>query len=132
MSTHIVSYTLLLLTVILSRRAVHLFSVNENLYTQKPFSNENFNLEALRPCQKILPGQMDHPLIQSGNSMGCHAVKWLGGQLRKFYLMHEEDRDRKSTRLNSSHVAISYAVFCLKKKTNNRLLHCLTGTIRTE
>src|SRR5690606_7401229 len=27
-------------------------------------------------------------------------------------------RDRKSTRLNSSHVKISYAVFCLKKKTN--------------
>src|SRR5439155_12354559 len=28
----------------------------------------------------------------------------------------EWDRDRKSTRLNSSHVAISYAVFCFKKK----------------
>src|SRR5207253_4581538 len=28
-------------------------------------------------------------------------------------------RDRKSTRLNSSHVAISYAVFCLKKKKKN-------------
>src|SRR5439155_19042250 len=28
----------------------------------------------------------------------------------------EEDADRKSTRLNSSHVAISYAVFCWKKK----------------
>src|SRR5690625_5915218 len=28
----------------------------------------------------------------------------------------QERRDRKSTRLNSSHVAISYAVFCLKKK----------------
>src|SRR5690625_6799775 len=27
--------------------------------------------------------------------------------------------DRKSTRLNSSHVAISYAVFCLKKKSDN-------------
>src|SRR5699024_7964175 len=27
--------------------------------------------------------------------------------------------DRKSTRLNSSHVSISYAVFCLKKKNNN-------------
>src|SRR5262245_64135430 len=27
-------------------------------------------------------------------------------------------RDRKSTRLNSSHLGISYAVFCLKKKTN--------------
>src|SRR5690606_40178733 len=28
--------------------------------------------------------------------------------------------DRKSTRLNSSHVKISYAVFCLKKKTDKR------------
>src|ERR1022692_4828980 len=30
--------------------------------------------------------------------------------------------DRKSTRLNSSHLVISYAVFCLKKKTNEDLL----------
>src|SRR3989442_10736112 len=29
--------------------------------------------------------------------------------------------DRKSTRLNSSHVRISYAVFCLKKKTGRRI-----------
>src|SRR5256885_12823810 len=28
-------------------------------------------------------------------------------------------KDRKSTRLNSSHLVISYAVFCLKKKKNN-------------
>src|SRR5699024_363628 len=38
------------------------------------------------------------------------------------YIKHEQDirsRDRKSTRLNSSHVSISYAVFCLKKKKNN-------------
>src|SRR5471032_3563845 len=28
-------------------------------------------------------------------------------------------RDRKSTRLNSSHITISYAVFCLKKKKNH-------------
>src|ERR1041385_8788966 len=32
-------------------------------------------------------------------------------------------RDRKSTRLNSSHGYISYAVFCLKKKKNKQLLH---------
>src|SRR5690625_2064627 len=32
-------------------------------------------------------------------------------------------QDRKSTRLNSSHVAISYAVFCLKKKSNTRHIH---------
>src|SRR5437588_9472954 len=30
------------------------------------------------------------------------------------------DQDRKSTRLNSSHTVISYAVFCLKKKKNNK------------
>src|SRR5438477_3102266 len=30
------------------------------------------------------------------------------------------NRDRKSTRLNSSHMSISYAVFCLKKKNNAR------------
>src|SRR2546426_1903341 len=30
-----------------------------------------------------------------------------------------DDEDRKSTRLNSSHLVISYAVFCLKKKNNN-------------
>src|SRR5205807_8717636 len=32
-------------------------------------------------------------------------------------------RDRKSTRLNSSHLVISYAVFCLKKKKKRRLTH---------
>src|SRR5205807_8218647 len=32
------------------------------------------------------------------------------------------DGDRKSTRLNSSHLVISYAVFCLKKKTPARVL----------
>src|SRR2546426_5835810 len=30
--------------------------------------------------------------------------------------LHRRSRDRKSTRLNSSHLVISYAVFCLKKK----------------
>src|SRR5204862_6815687 len=32
-------------------------------------------------------------------------------------------KDRKSTRLNSSHVEISYAVFCLKKKENKTYMH---------
>src|SRR2546430_17508197 len=33
-----------------------------------------------------------------------------------------QDVDRKSTRLNSSHSQISYAVFCLKKKTNQYII----------
>src|SRR5207249_10467966 len=48
----------------------------------------------------------------------------LGGRVvRRRHVVQEEpgneqhhERDRKSTRLNSSHVSISYAVFCLKKK----------------
>src|SRR5690625_2339994 len=41
--------------------------------------------------------------------------------LEDLFLRHygDELEDRKSTRLNSSHVAISYAVFCLKKKKHN-------------
>src|SRR3712207_7858673 len=43
---------------------------------------------------------------------------------------HAAGRDRKSTRLNSSHANISYAVFCLKKKTiyyNPHLSYILTS-----
>src|SRR5256885_8661861 len=36
------------------------------------------------------------------------------------------DVDRKSTRLNSSHLVISYAVFCLKKKKNHKLQYIYT------
>src|SRR5690554_7475922 len=38
------------------------------------------------------------------------------------------DEDRKSTRLNSSHVRSSYAVFCLKKKTTTRARLCPAAT----
>src|SRR5439155_2004982 len=51
------------------------------------------------------PGLEGHGLTFTngrGNNVVCAAIEAL---------------DRKSTRLNSSHVAISYAVFCLKKKT---------------
>src|SRR4051812_49611391 len=40
----------------------------------------------------------------------------LGQVLGARLLLHCPSRDRKSTRLNSSHMSISYAVFCLKKK----------------
>src|SRR6266511_5070828 len=47
-------------------------------------------------------------------------AKWLGICLLPpawfAFVMQYTGRDRKSTRLNSSHVKISYAVFCLKKK----------------
>src|SRR2546429_6483530 len=42
------------------------------------------------------------------------------------HTFHRSHRDRKSTRLNSSHGYISYAVFCLKKKKNT--LHTQSAT----
>src|SRR3712207_7440482 len=54
--------------------------------------------------------------------------KWLGGRERLYEGMirtaagegtGDRGQDRKSTRLNSSHANISYAVFCLKKKNKN-------------
>src|SRR3712207_7900164 len=55
-------------------------------------------------------------LSLQGRSRGCQCFSQ-----PRFVLGHERDlvlcfRDRKSTRLNSSHANISYAVFCLKKK----------------
>src|SRR5256886_13550020 len=44
-------------------------------------------------------------------------------------LRNEADADRKSTRLNSSHSQISYAVFCLKKKNNQTARPILTGLL---
>src|SRR3712207_8032286 len=44
--------------------------------------------------------------------------------------VHRDGRDRKSTRLNSSHANISYAVFCLKKKILLHFCHsCLVPTL---
>src|SRR2546430_10312158 len=40
-----------------------------------------------------------------------------------------EDQDRKSTRLNSSHSQISYAVFCLKKKKKTKNESIMYGTV---
>src|SRR6266699_5246768 len=52
------------------------------------------------------------PICLSGGS-GCPSRGWGSGCTRS------SSQDRKSTRLNSSHVRISYAVFCLKKKKKN-------------
>src|SRR5690606_24302881 len=54
-------------------------------------------------------GGDDRPSPATDNSKNDPTLTWANWSL---YL----DEDRKSTRLNSSHVKISYAVFCLKKK----------------
>src|SRR5690625_3767048 len=46
----------------------------------------------------------------------CSRTSVRPGESLDIFVSASTDTDRKSTRLNSSHVAISYAVFCLKKK----------------
>src|SRR3712207_7186500 len=62
----------------------------------------------------------DHAELHCGRSR--HAQPPRRGRRRR---AHVQAGDRKSTRLNSSHANISYAVFCLKKKKNHSsiLLH---------
>src|SRR3712207_7722970 len=52
---------------------------------------------------------------REGEIPGIHSVIYHSA-IDEITLRHEAYRDRKSTRLNSSHANISYAVFCLKKK----------------
>src|SRR5256885_11810041 len=51
-----------------------------------------------------------------GTSGSCGATA--GGDKHYYEDAKSDYEDRKSTRLNSSHLVISYAVFCLKKKNN--------------
>src|SRR3989454_2358492 len=53
-------------------------------------------------------------IVETGTSWDANRIL---DAVRSFGLK-PADIDRKSTRLNSSHLVISYAVFCLKKKTN--------------
>src|SRR5439155_25453895 len=61
-----------------------------------------------------------HQVRRAGLPGGRGTRRRCGGADDRLPGGREDQRggDRKSTRLNSSHVAISYAVFCLKKKTD--------------
>src|SRR2546426_5899855 len=51
-------------------------------------------------------------------------------RLNTYPMWAHGSRDRKSTRLNSSHLVISYAVFCLKKKKKNTTTRPILSTRR--
>src|SRR2546426_5221294 len=59
---------------------------------------------------------IDHKWPYNENLSRPQSCLVLGRPPRRFRRAGLNKRDRKSTRLNSSHLVISYAVFCLKKK----------------
>src|SRR2546430_8739953 len=62
---------------------------------------------------QLLAHRPDLVVVLLRGNVDTRLRKWRAGEVDALLL------DRKSTRLNSSHSQISYAVFCLKKKKNN-------------
>src|SRR5690606_40689509 len=84
------------------------------------------NLVLLHKTHAVHPVQSDSYQSRRGNvpvtsDRWCWLLRPDGAELQDDH--QYSDVDRKSTRLNSSHVKISYAVFCLKKKNKKTQLH---------
>src|SRR2546426_7448341 len=81
------------------------------------------HLDALRRagCEVVLDIRepMEPQPFRPGDAVAAAGLEYLNIPVSHGPLA---DADRKSTRLNSSHLVISYAVFCLKKKKNENLL----------
>src|SRR5437870_3468270 len=68
---------------------------------------------------EFLPAVYPQKILAIGRNYVDHAIEGGAEPPKAPLIFNKLSKDRKSTRLNSSHVAISYAVFCLKKKTKN-------------
>src|SRR5437899_6106684 len=74
---------------------------------------------------RSISGQVDGRRVQLGN-----AALLADSSIEAGSVGVRAQGDRKSTRLNSSHLGISYAVFCLKKKKKTNKLHsCNTHNV---
>src|SRR5690606_39527654 len=84
---------------------------------QQGLAQVNINLSAPSLLDPEFHALLDE-LLDTPRPAGRQAVPGdhRDGRPRRAGQLRRLDRDRKSTRLNSSHVKISYAVFCLKKK----------------
>src|SRR2546430_11156339 len=79
-------------------------------------------LDEISPAGVFLRG-LDLNAFDDWMSAIVHQEPFVGFGDLFFPMWRVERIDRKSTRLNSSHSQISYAVFCLKKKAKLRTLH---------
>src|SRR5258708_18598011 len=78
----------------------------------------------------FLRDALANPVMEVLHAFLVEGMRFHAQQVRPFQRPERRaELDRKSTRLNSSHQIISYAVFCLKKKTNNIISFiCCTDT----
>src|SRR5262245_64121578 len=78
--------------------------------------------------------QCEHPAPSSQSRPGHHATSVAGRaqNVARYQEDKPQSKDRKSTRLNSSHLGISYAVFCLKKKKKKKQHTYNKTTVRQE
>src|SRR5690625_6833347 len=89
-------------------------SVNTNLYWNRvEHLMDDYDRDVA--SREVMQG-MYMPMYGETTTFGLNSEATLAREEHLFTLSAELFGDRKSTRLNSSHVAISYAVFCLKKK----------------
>src|SRR5690625_4652484 len=95
--------------VVLLAPTEHPLSKKKTIYLKDLSKEKLIITNALCPFR----GNLERKMIESGiiPQYGMEVSNML---TLKYYV--QSNLDRKSTRLNSSHVAISYAVFCLKKK----------------
>src|SRR5699024_11679464 len=105
----------------------------ENWHKDKLYDRVGLNEETLRILDTeitkktipVRPGRNVAVIIEVAamnyrlNIMGINTAEEFNDRLNAEIMRNgsnNKEKDRKSTRLNSSHVSISYAVFCLKKK----------------
>src|SRR5207248_11104360 len=94
---------------------IHTLSLHDAL----PISSTNgIDLQISQSDSDSLPGGRILDLVESYSAAVGHEPAMPFGLCCKYAgdVIGQQSQDRKSTRLNSSHRTISYAVFCLKKK----------------
>src|SRR5258708_29314462 len=79
---------------------------------RSPYCQKNLRLLYHKECLRPRPNEL---FLREGRGDQL----FVSALWRRIAAIAETKRDRKSTRLNSSHQIISYAVFCLKKKNTS-------------
>src|SRR5204862_7426389 len=107
----------LLLTGSSSSKVCHQYAMGPPSFSTSAISTMTMASHG-QPSRKQPSGPLLRHFLQPMHWMGSIWMRPNGGLSSSGTQNMQSSTDRKSTRLNSSHVEISYAVFCLKKKKN--------------